>query len=104
MQSAIFKWFALLFSMVCFPAWAATYYIAPTGNDTAAGTSLALALAYSIAKANASLVAGDTVFIAAGTYTEPIRPANSGTSSARITYKALGPSNVTLTSVGNTGN
>lgn len=46
---------------------------------------------------------GDTVRIAAGTYTDQIRPANNDTSSARITYMAHGNGNVILTNVGNLG-
>lgn len=49
-----------------------------------------------ISKANQTLVAGDTVYIKAGTYTTYIAPRNSGTSSARITYKAYGSDVVTI--------
>jgi len=54
-----------------------------------------------IGKANATLVAGDTVLIAAGTYGDQIRPVNDGSSdTSRITYRALGDGNVILTAVG----
>ena len=34
--------------------------------------------------------AGDTVTVVAGTYSESVRPSNSGTASARITFQAQG--------------
>ena len=53
----------------------------------------------SVAKANATLVAGDTVYLRAGTYAgETIQPASSGTSdAARIAYAAHGDELVTFT-------
>ena len=49
-------------------------------------------------QANATLVAGDTVLIRAGTYTgETIDPASSGTEGARITYMAHADEAVTFT-------
>lgn len=64
---------------------AATYYVAPGGVDTNTGTSPGAAWR-TLAKANATLVAGDIVRIADGTYTDPIQPAANGTSANRITY------------------
>jgi len=80
-------WFGLA-SLALTPAHAATYYVQPGGSDTNAGTGSGAAQAWkTIQKAAASLHAGDTVNIAAGTYTgTTISPANSGTSSAPITY------------------
>jgi hypothetical protein len=49
-----------------------------------------------ITKANQTLVAGDTVYIVAGTYTSHIAPANSGTSSNRITYRNYGTDRVII--------
>lgn len=49
-----------------------------------------------IAKANQTLAAGDTVYIKAGNYTDYIAPRNSGTASARITYRSYGSDTVTI--------
>src|SRR4029077_13757495 len=50
----------------------------------------------------ATLAAGDTVLIMAGTYSDQIRPAHDGTSDeTRITYRAFGDGGVVLTAVGN---
>lgn len=66
------------------PAAAATYYVSTGGNDSNAGTQAAPWR--TLAKANATLVAGDACLIAAGTYTDPISPAANGSAGARITY------------------
>ena len=66
------------------PAAAATYYVTTGGSDTNAGTQ---ALPWrTLAKANATLVAGDVCRIAAGTYTDNILPAVNGSAGARISY------------------
>lgn len=66
--------------------YAATYYVSQaSGSDSAAGTSSASAWA-TISKANGTLNAGDTVFVAAGTYNESIAPARSGNAGNPITY------------------
>jgi PKD repeat protein len=49
-----------------------------------------------IAKANQALAAGDTVYIKAGNYADYIAPRNSGTASARITYRSYGSDTVTI--------
>lgn len=68
------------------PALASTYYVAPDGLDSNAGT---LASPWqTIGKAANTLVAGDTVFIRNGTYREQVSPANSGSPGAWITYVA----------------
>lgn len=75
--------FLLLPSVLC-----ATYYVAPTGSDTAAGT---LAAPYkSIQVAVNKAVAGDSILLRGGTYavTKNIQIKKSGTSSARITLAA----------------
>ncbi|MBI5769878.1 MAG: right-handed parallel beta-helix repeat-containing protein [Verrucomicrobia bacterium] len=75
-----------LFVALPFAAAAATYYVAPTGSDTAPGT---LAAPWrTIAKSAATAVAGDTVFLRAGSYHEALVPANSGTASAPITFSS----------------
>ncbi len=53
------------------------YYVSETGDDNNSGTSSSTPW-QTIAKANATLQAGDTVEIMAGDYDEQIRPANSG--------------------------
>jgi PKD repeat protein len=66
----------------------------PSANDSNPGTE---ALPWkTITKANQALVAGDTVYIKAGTYTTYIAPARSGTASGRITYRAYGSDVVTI--------
>jgi hypothetical protein len=75
--------FLLLPSVLC-----ATYYVSPTGSDTAAGT---LAAPYkSIQVAVDKAVAGDSILLRGGTYspTKNIQVKKSGTSSARITLAA----------------
>jgi PKD repeat protein len=73
------------------------YYIdtaRPNASDANPGTE---SLPWkTISKANQTLVAGDTVYIKAGTYTSYIAPARSGTVSGRISYKAYGSDIVTI--------
>jgi hypothetical protein len=74
---------------------AATYHVAPGGNDGHPGTSAQPWR--TLGRANAMLCAGDTVLIHAGVYDDQIRPARSGTSDAeRIVYRAAGDGNVVL--------
>ena len=84
---------SLLF--VC-EASAATYYVdKATGSDSRAGTSTSTAWA-TIGKANATLRAGDTVYVRAGTYDGIIEPYQSGSSGAPITYMNYSGETVTL--------
>jgi len=63
-----------------------TYYVAPTGSDTYPGTE---AWPWrTIQKAANTLVAGETVFIKAGTYPERVVPLNSGSTGNYIVYAA----------------
>src|SRR5512140_3133527 len=55
---------------------AAVYYVDPTGDDSNAGT--AAHPWRTIQKAADTLVAGETVYIKAGTYHERVVPQNSG--------------------------
>jgi len=65
--------------------WSQNYYIAPNGSDSNDGT---LSQPWeTIAKANASLQPGETVYIRQGTYHERIEPARSGTEGNKITYQ-----------------
>lgn len=72
---------------------AGEYYVSTTGSASNPGT---LAQPWTLAKANTTLVAGDTVYILAGTYSTYINPSNSGTSSNRITYRNYGTDVVTI--------
>jgi hypothetical protein len=64
--------------LLALPAQGATYYVSPSGTDTAAGT---LAWPWSLTRANAALVAGDVAILAPGNYgTARIAPVNSGSS------------------------
>src|ERR1051325_1309053 len=66
-------------------ALARDYYVATTGNDTNAGT---IAQPFrTIQKAASVMVAGDTANIRGGIYRELVRPANSGTPGAPITFQ-----------------
>lgn len=69
-------------------AFCATYYVAPTGSDSAAGS---LSAPYkSIQVAVNKVSAGDTIYLRGGTYspTTNIQVTKSGTSSSRITLAA----------------
>ena len=91
-----YKWFVfILFILVSVPSvgLAGTYWVSPTGTATWANCQSATdpgsGRYCALNTANASLVAGDTVYLKGGTYNTHIFPANSGTSvSARITYTA----------------
>ncbi|MCD6322212.1 MAG: right-handed parallel beta-helix repeat-containing protein, partial [Clostridiales bacterium] len=69
------------------PAYAADYYISPSGNNSNPGTSTSPW--QSIAKANGKVKAGDTVYLRSGSYDEMIAPGKSGEPNAYITYKAF---------------
>ncbi len=62
------------------------YYVAKSGSDSNTGTQSSPWL--TIQKAANTMQAGDTVLVRAGTYYGGVRPANSGSSGAYITYKA----------------
>ncbi len=87
--------FLSLFLFLVIPtsqAFAATFYVSPTGNDSAAGTQAQPWR--TLSKAGATAVAGDTVLVTEGTYSAVngqnyvLRPANSGTASQPITFKS----------------
>jgi hypothetical protein len=77
---------AFAFTLFAFNADAATYYVAPNGSDSKAGSKAAPWK--TIQKAASYMVAGDTVYIRAGTYSGTVSPARSGTSGKYITYSA----------------
>lgn len=71
-----------------------TYYVAQDGDDGSRGTEL---LPWrTIAKAASTLVAGDTVYITAGTYGERVVPRNSGSVGLYITYAAYPGDSATI--------
>jgi hypothetical protein len=72
---------ALAFS---FCAQGATYYVSPSGNDANPGTSGSPW--QTIGKATATVVAGDSVTVKAGTYNEYVVNSTSGTPSSPITF------------------
>ncbi|NIM17494.1 MAG: DUF1565 domain-containing protein, partial [Candidatus Aminicenantes bacterium] len=72
--------------VTCGQAYAANYYVAKSGNDANPGTEAQPWL--TIQKAADTMVAGDTVYIKAGTYKERVIPQNSGSAGNYITYTA----------------
>jgi len=65
---------------------AASYFVSASGNDSATGT---ISQPWkTIQKAANTVVAGDTVNIRSGSYSEKIVPKNSGSSGQYITYTA----------------
>lgn len=76
-----------------------TNYYVDNANSSASDSNPGTAASpwKTIAKANQTLSAGDTVYIKQGTYTDYISPARSGTASARITYQNFNNDNVLIT-------
>src|SRR5687768_8382261 len=72
----------------------ASWYVALTGSNTNPGT-LAAPFRH-IQRAASVAQPGDTVFVRAGTYRETVRPAKSGTETARITFKPYNNESVTI--------
>ena len=66
---------------------AATYYVRKAGKNNNSGTSPSDAWK-KIQSAADVMVAGDTVYVGAGTYSERVQPANDGTSGDPIRYVA----------------
>lgn len=88
---------ACLFTQTC---WATVYYadkdsIGGACNNGGAGT-LITAPWCSISKAASTLVAGDTVYIRAGTYYEILTPSKGGTARNPITYARYGSETVII--------
>jgi hypothetical protein len=63
-----------------------TYYVAPNGNDSNPGSESQPWR--TIQHAANTLQAGETVLVKEGTYSEYVRPANSGTPGEYIVFKA----------------
>lgn len=84
------KWIGILilalFGLI--PAGAATFHVAPTGDDTASGA--ATAPWKTLQKAAATLQPGDTALVADGEYAGGVIFRTPGTAAAPITVRALG--------------
>ncbi len=63
-----------------------SWYVATTGSNGNAGTSLS-PLFLTIQHAANAAQPGDTVYVEGGTYHETVTPVNSGTAAAPITYE-----------------
>jgi uncharacterized protein (TIGR03437 family) len=75
-------------------AFARNYYVATNGSDGNPGT---LDQPFqTIQKAASVVVAGDTVYVRAGTYRETVTPARSGTQMAPITFQPYNGESVTI--------
>jgi Right handed beta helix region len=83
--------------VICCCAHAQTYYVAKTGSDSNNGSASAPWL--TIGHAALEAQAGSTVYVGAGTYSESVLFANSGTSTAPIVFNGQGVAIVDGTSV-----
>ncbi|MDO6761293.1 T9SS type A sorting domain-containing protein [Tamlana sp. 2_MG-2023] len=72
-------------------------YVSKSGSDSASGTEANPYL--TISKAASVAVAGDIVFIKAGTYRETVQPSNSGNSGNPIVFKAYGTDEVIISAL-----
>lgn len=77
---------------------AAEYYVSPEGRDTDPGTEQSPW--QTIAKASATMTAGDTVRIMRGTYCERVSPGHSGLPGKPITYTAYPGHSVVIDGTG----
>lgn len=68
------------------PASASEYFVSPQGSDDNSGTQAEPWK--TIAKANSTMRAGDTVNVAPGEYTDPISPQANGAAGAPIVYRS----------------
>ena len=95
-QKSIFLCFLLFlfFLAGCDPTVTATYYVSPDGSDSNPGTEAEPWK--TIQKAADTLVAGERVYIKAGTYKEQVIPQNSGEEGAYIIYAAYPNNTVTI--------
>jgi parallel beta-helix repeat protein len=87
--SLVAVFFLLLFFLALpVKAFAATYYVSTSGNDSNSGSQTQPWK--TIQKAASTIVAGDTVTVSAGTYTERVQINRSGSAGAQITFHAEG--------------
>jgi Right handed beta helix region/Bacterial Ig domain/Viral BACON domain len=84
----------LFFLCACVWGYGAEYYVSKSGNDSNPGYAGQPWL--TIKRAADGLVAGDTVYIQAGTYNERVIPKNSGQAGKYITYTAYPGDTVTI--------
>jgi parallel beta-helix repeat protein len=80
---------------------AADYYVVKNGNDNNVGSEADPWL--TVQKAAYKAVAGDTVYVKSGIYTELVTIVNSGTSGKYITFKRYPGNTVILDGTGNAG-
>jgi hypothetical protein len=93
---ALFLLLSICFAL-SFCAQAQVYYVAKTGSDSNNGSASAPWL--TIGHAALEAQAGSTVYVGAGTYSESVLFANSGTSSAPIVFNGQGVAIIDGTSV-----
>ena len=74
---------------------ATTYYVAPTGDDTANGLTLTTPFR-TIQRCADVAAAGDTCEIRGGVYRETVKPASSGAAGQPITFKPYAGEAVTV--------
>lgn len=86
-RTSLISLLSVLLLAVCGCAYATTYYVSTTGNDSNAGTSLDAPFK-TIQKAMNTAVAGDTVIVRGGTYREDVEVTHGGTASAPIILEA----------------
>jgi hypothetical protein len=80
-------------------AYAATYYVSPTGDDARVGTSPATAWRSLTKVNNTKLKPGDSVLLQAGqTFEGPLVPWGSGGPSAPVTFSSYGTGRATVSS------
>jgi hypothetical protein len=78
----------LVFRTAAAPRAPIAWYVATNGNDTAAGQSREQALR-TVSAASARARAGDTVWVAGGTYTELVHVRSTGTEQRPLTFRSL---------------
>lgn len=74
--------------------WSATYYVSATGNNSNPGTEAQPWR--TIQKAGSAAIAGDIIYVKAGTYNERVVVANSGTAGNYITFSVYSNDVVTI--------
>ncbi|MGW2590670.1 right-handed parallel beta-helix repeat-containing protein [Streptomyces sp. NPDC001515] len=84
------------------PQTGSTYYVAPSGADTANGRSTRTPFQH-IQKCADVMVPGDTCLVLSGTYEETVVPARSGTADQPITYRAAPGAQVTVSGASRIG-
>ncbi len=89
---------AVIFFLLAGTANAATWYVAPSGNDANAG-SLASPF-QTITKAASRAAAGDIVEVRGGVYNEVVKISSKGTASARITFRPYSGEAATIDGTG----